>query len=366
LARLVGSWKIHILGGAPGTGKTTLAMALAATISSGGSWHDGSKAEIGNVVIWSGEDDSADTLLPRLLSAGADRSRIYFIKDVGEGPDRRVFDPAKDMDALKSKLAGIENVKLILIDPIVSAISGDGHKNAEVRRGLMPLEDLARIMRCAVLGITHFTKGTSGREPVERLNGSLAFGASPRIVMVAVKHQKEDDDGNRKHFLLRAKSNIGADDGGFEYDLIQEELPGHTGITTSRVQWGKAIEGTARELLATAEAIPENGNNENGSVVLWLQQLLRDENGEIDRSDVMRAAKAMGYSERTVHRAREKLGLIVEQTGFGKNKKSVWMSSPNTVEPNWPNHANNSSIMPTNIDGTNGTNGDNNTVEVEI
>ncbi len=164
----------------------------------------GSKAATGNVVILSGEDDFADTLAPRLLASGADLSRIYFIKDVGEGLERRVFDPARDMGALKSKLAYIKDVRLLIVDPIVSAISGDSHKNSKVRRGLMPLDDLARSMRCAVLGITHFSKGTSGREPVERINGSLAFGALARVVMVTVRLQEEGDDGhNNRLFLVR-------------------------------------------------------------------------------------------------------------------------------------------------------------------
>jgi putative DNA primase/helicase len=364
--------KIHILGGAPGAGKTTIAMAFAATISRGQTWPDESKAKIGNVVIWSGEDDFADTLAPRLLASGADLSRIYFIKDVGEGLERRVFDPARDMGALKSKLAHIKDVRLLIVDPVVSAISGDSHKNSEVRRGLMPLDDLARSMRCAVLGITHFTKGTSGREPVERINGSLAFGALARIVMVAVRQQEEDEDGRRSRLLLRAKSNISEDSGGFEYDLSQEELASHSGVTVSRTVWGKVVEGTARELLATAEAVPEDENHENGSVLDWLRQLLEDENGEIDRRDVMKAANAMGYKERTVHRAREKLGLIVKQTGFGKNKKSLWASPPNETVPDRPNRAKNPPIMPimpTNFVGTHGTigtNGDNNIVEVDI
>ena len=65
--------KLVILAGAPGTGKTTIALSFAATITTGTTWPDGSRCKPGNVLIWSGEDDPADTLLPRLVAAGADR-----------------------------------------------------------------------------------------------------------------------------------------------------------------------------------------------------------------------------------------------------------------------------------------------------
>ena len=70
--------KLHILAGAPGQGKTTLALTLAATVTIGGRWPDGRISEQGNVLIWSGEDDAADTLLPRLIAAGADRNKCFF------------------------------------------------------------------------------------------------------------------------------------------------------------------------------------------------------------------------------------------------------------------------------------------------
>jgi RecA-family ATPase len=62
--------KLHLLAGAAGTGKTTIALSLAASLSRGGAWPDGAPIEPADVVIWTGEDGIADTLLPRLLVAG--------------------------------------------------------------------------------------------------------------------------------------------------------------------------------------------------------------------------------------------------------------------------------------------------------
>ncbi len=312
--------KMHIFGGAPGTGKTTIALALAATLSNGGLWPDGSRATVGSVVMWSGEDDPTDTLAPRLILAGANLTRIHFVSEVRDGGERRSFDPARDMEPLRRSLAAIGDVRLLIVDPIVSAISSDSHKNAEVRRGLQPLVDLAVAMRCVLLGITHFSKGTGGRDPVERLTGSLAFGALARVVLVAAKHQSEGEDGRTARLLLRAKSNIGPDDGGYEYDLQQAELPNHPGIYSSSVLWGEKVDGTARELLAMADT--PNNDGENGSLAeakRFLSEQLA--NGAVPSKTIKADAVEAGHTRATIRRAQKALGIEAVKVGM----KGGWL-----------------------------------------
>ena len=99
--------KLHILAGAPGQGKTTIALAVAATLTIGGRWPDGSRCAPGNVLIWSGEDDPADTLLPRLIASGADRTRCYFVSGTRIDGEVESFDPARDMAALEEQAQAI-------------------------------------------------------------------------------------------------------------------------------------------------------------------------------------------------------------------------------------------------------------------
>lgn len=306
--------KMHVLGGAPGTGKTTIAMGLAATVTTGGRWPDGTRSIAGNVVIWSGEDDPQDTLIPRLSLSGADLTRVFFIAEIREGNERRAFDPARDMEPLRRKLAEIGGVRLLIVDPVVSAIAGDSHKNAEVRRGLQPLVDLATSMQCALLGITHFSKGTGGRDPVERLTGSLAFGALARVVLVAAKYQQDGEDGRAVRLFCRAKSNIGPDDGGFEYDLHQAELNAHPGVFASSVLWGCAVEGAARELLATADATDESEGGTRADAKRFLADLLAD--GPLPVKAIKADADGAGYSWATIKRAQKDLGISAIKTGM--------------------------------------------------
>lgn len=315
--------KLVIMAGAPGQGKTTLLIAIAATVSIGGKWPDGTRCAAGNVLIWSGEDDPADTLLPRLLAAGADPARVYFVTGSKIDGEALPFDPARDMLQLTEAAGRIGNVKMLMVDPVVSAVTGDSHKNTEVRRALQPLVDLGQSLDCLVAGVSHFGKGGQGREPTERVVGSVAFGAVARVVMVVAKTTSAE--GVACRLLARSKSNIGPEDGGFQFDLEQIELVEHPGVHASRVKWGAAVEGTARELLAEAEAVDagdDAGHTATDEAVESLKLIL---NGDTVPSKSVKAQMAAeGYTEKVTRTARERIGVVVSRTGSGKEMVSYW------------------------------------------
>lgn len=303
--------KFHILGGAPGTGKTTLAMDFAAVISRGGLWPDETQASFGNVLIWSGEDDPQDTLVPRLIMANANTENIYFIENVIERGASRAFNPACDLEFLCEKMEAIGNVRLLIIDPIVSSIIGDSHKNAEVRRDLQPIVDLAAYMECVVLGITHFAKGTRGRDPIERIIGSIAFGAVARVVMVAAKQENSEDTAR---VFVRAKSNIGHDDGGFEYQIEQKALPKHLEVSSSVVKWGQKLEGTAKELL---ERTGKSDSDGHISLMQEAKEFLKSmlEKGPVSPVEVLKESEEAGFSDATIRRAKKSLDIESKKIG---------------------------------------------------
>lgn len=309
--------KLHILAGAPGQGKTTIALAMAATLTIGGRWPDGSRCAPGNVLIWSGEDDPADTLLPRLIASGADRTRCYFVSGTRIDGEVEPFDPARDMAALEEQAQAIGGIKLLIVDPVVSAVAGDSHKNTEVRRALQPLVDLGSRLDAAVLGISHFSKGGAGSDPASRVVGSIAFTAVARVVLVAAKVKAEDDEQDQaRRILARGKSNIGPDDGGFEYAIEQAEpLPG---IHASYVTWGKSVAGSARDLLAEPEAASTDESSDSGGArkeaADFLMQVLAD--GLTPTKTVKTEADSAGVKWATVRRAADDL-RVVKRRGDG-------------------------------------------------
>jgi hypothetical protein len=333
--------KLHVLAGAPGTGKTTIALHLAACVSSGKQLPSGHPPIRGNVIIWSGEDDPADTLQPRLLAAGADLSRIRYVGEVTQNGQRFAFDPARDVDKLAAASALLGNVALIIVDPLVSAIGGDSHKNAEVRRGLAPLVELAAKLGAALIGITHYSKGTAGRDPLERVTGSVAFGALARVVFGTVVQEQEEGQP-RKLMFARAKSNIGPDGGGYMYGVEQVPVLGYPGLDASRVVWGAPVEGTPRELLAEAE--PDGDQSEARDAAGWLQELLMD--GPRAVKEVRREGDNAGFAWRTLQRAMRTAGVESKRGGFGQPATWVLVSCA-TVAP----------VAPHKKAGANGANG---------
>lgn len=301
--------KFHLLAGAPGQGKTTINLSFIAILTSGGRWPDGSRCSPGNALIWSGEDDPQDTLLPRLLAAGADPSRVFFVTGARVNGEVQPFDPSRDMVALQGEAERIGGVRLIMIDPVANAVTGDSHKNTETRRSLQPLVDLAANMNAALVGITHFSKAGQGSDPASRVLGSVAFVALARIVLVAAKVRSEDGDDRR--ILARAKSNLGEDSGGFEYCLEQvEPLPG---IHASRVSWGAAVQGTARELLSDPDEQPEDDAASDVTVMLRAELTA----ATWTNADVAcQPLKDAGFSKKQIWAASKKLNVVRKKGGM--------------------------------------------------
>ena len=306
--------KFHLLAGLPGQGKTTIAMSMCAIVSGGGSWPDGSPCESGNVLIWSSEDDPNDTLVPRLIAAG-NLDRCHFIQGVRENGELRSFDPARDISKIEEKIEHMGGVKLLVLDPVVTVVAGDSHKNNEVRRALQPLVDLAQRHDMAILGLTHLSKGNAGQDPSLRVNGSIGFTAVARTLFIAQKIPT--GDGTEQGIFTKAKANTSSSSGAFKYTI--EPVSIETNIETTRINWGQRIDGDARTLLMDSS---EDSRDGSGNELL---DMLRAEleNGPMPVNDVLQSLESCGFSKDQIKRASVKLGVDKAKQGM----EGPWMWS---------------------------------------
>ena len=311
------SGKLTLLAGAGGTGKSTIAFSLAATITNGGLWPDGSRCNApGNVLIWSSEDDPADTIKPRLMAVGANESRYGVISGtIDEHGLRCPFDAAQDMDELRIAISRIGGISLLIIDPIITAVTGDMHKANDVRRSLQTIVDFAAEMNCAVLGITHFAKGTAGKNSAERVIGSQAFAALARMVLVAAKEEESN-----KRVFTRAKSNNSIDTGGFSYTI--EALTLHHGIVATRVVWGEPLEGSSRSILSEIEGeTADDSSSKLAQAKSFLIQALRS--GPVPSKELFEHAREThGITNDTLRRAQK--SLSIDPRKLAMNGGWVW------------------------------------------
>src|SRR5476649_66126 len=304
--------KLTILAGAAGTGKTTLALALAAVLTAGGRWPDGSACHgRGNVLIWSSEDVADDTLVPRLIASGADLARCHFIEGIAQDGESVPFDPSQDIPDLRRAVDAIGGGSLLLIDPIVSAVAGDMHRANDVRRSLQAVVNFADAHGCAVIGITHFAKGGAGKAPQDRVIGSQAFGALARMVLVTAK-----EEGSNRRVMARAKSNIAPDDGGVAYSLELVTIAG--GIEATHAVWEGAIEGTAREILGDVE---HDDSGEDGDARQDLERMLmdtlREAGGKMATKALQAEVRDAGHSWDAAKRLKKSLGIEAKKLSMG-------------------------------------------------
>ena len=297
--------KLTLIAGDPGLGKSFLTLDMAARVSRGRAWPDapGVTTTPGGVVLLSAEDGIADTIVPRLIAAGADLGTtecpriiaLEAIRSVGENgrESARSFDLSRDLPALESAIRSVHGCRLVVIDPVTAYLGGvDSHKNAEIRGLLAPLGAIAERHRVAVVAVTHLNK-SGGGPAIYRAMGSLAFAAAARAAWAVSK----DKDDPRRRLLLPIKNNIAPDTGGLAYRI---EPLGVNGCPA--VAWEPdAVNVSADDALA-GDRDESGGRTERDDAAIWLREYLGD--GPKLARDVLAESKAAGFSKRTIDRAK--------------------------------------------------------------
>ena len=105
-------------------------------------------------------------------------------------------------------------------------------------------------------------------------------------------------------------------------------------LRASRVAWGEAVEGSARDLSAEAETVGEDTVEERREAADWLQDLLAA--GPVAAKEVESLAEPAGFKWRTVQRAKKKAGVTSERAGFGPGAKQFWRLKDANTSPCMP------------------------------
>jgi len=297
--------KLSLICGDPGDGKSYFSIFMAAHVSTGRDWPDiPGPIPQGSVIILTAEDGLADTVRPRADANLADVSKIKIIEGIKDQNGVKVFNLIEHIPQLEEAVQAIEDVRLVVIDPITAYLGEtDSHKNADVRRVLAPLSKIAEQNRIAVLAITHLNKDTA-KKAVYRTMGSLAFTAAARAVWAITR----DENDNHRRLFLPIKTNLSHDPKGLAFRIENSRL-----IFEDQPIEIRAEDALSNEVQDETTAIAQ--------ACEWLQEALSD--GTLPAKDCFRMAKDNSISEASLRRAKQKLG--VRSSKHGALEKSRWM-----------------------------------------
>jgi len=330
---------LALLGGREGVGKSTTSYDCVAKITRGalpGHLYGTPRT----VVVCATEDAWAETIVPKLVAADADRDRVLRVDSISpEGFEGALSLPA-DVQRLK-QLIGEEAVAFVLLDPLLSTldVTIDSHKDAEVRRALEPLSRLAHDTQASMLGLIHENKSNAA-DLLTRIMGSRAFTAVVRAVLYCARHEDELDGvfgmGNLydRYVFGQLKSNLGPRAKfGVKYHIESVHV-GHDDeldlpIWNSRVVWDGLTDESIQDIVTAQErrkAKSPNVESAQGKAEKWLEAYL-SEHGQTPSKRVKAMAGRDGHSEASIKRAKDAIDVLIAKIP-GTHNETTWELSP--------------------------------------
>ena len=271
---------VTVIYGEAAMGKTSLVLDLAARVSSGTAWPDGTRGPgMGEVLILNGEDHLNEVIVPRLTGSDADLTNIVATTriQVGAGTQsshQRRFSLERDLPALRQQLDSLCAGELVIIDSLEAFCGSLGR--AQLRAVLADLEDLAVEYGVAIVVVSAATKCDLPVKNVWRVDCDVL------------------DAGLRCWVPVRC--NWGALPAGLAFR-----------VTSDKIVWESRQEPPTAERSRGATSKQEQSCQLKAQAE-WLQTHLAD--GPLPAKQVVDAASTAGWSAGQVRRAREALRVV--------------------------------------------------------
>ena len=284
--------KVTIVQGDPGEGKTTMVLQIIAKLTKGEavlpSGSDESALEEKtmvlepvNVIYQTAEDGLGDTIKPRLLSAGADCSRVMVIDDNDQALTM--------MDARLEEAIIQTKARLVVLDPIQGFLGADVdmHRANEIRPLMKRVAVLAEKYHCAIILIGHMNKNSNGKSSYRGL-GSIDFQAAARSVLIVGRIKDEPEI----RVVCHVKSSLAPEGKSIAFRLDKD-----TGF-----EWIGEYDISADNLLS--------GDNRGQKIHVakeFLQEVLAS--GSVAQTKVAEEAESRGIKKKTLWNAKKELEI---------------------------------------------------------
>lgn len=295
---------LTLLAGREGLGKSTIACHWAAR-----------ETRAGRFVIYLHSEDSREhTVVPRLLAAGADLSKVIFLDVETEFTDSGNVVLPYDTEQL-DELITEYHVTFMVLDAATSVMASQlsGKDDRQVRQYLEPLSQLAARHNIVILGLVHFGK-RDGADSGKLILGSIAWSQVARSVLSVAL---DPDGGNL--VVTNTKGNLAPKTRSVEARIRSTAITidgQHTEIGV--LEWLGETTADARDYLSG-----EDGQS-NRDVDEWLTEYLTPARQKA--TEIFSAADANGFSKDQVKRAKKRVGAQAIKDGVW------WWELPTIVE----------------------------------
>lgn len=282
--------KITIVQGDPGEGKATLVLQIISKLTKGENVIENQENEVTeaiNVIYQTAEDGLGDTIKPRLISAGADCSKITVIDDKDT--------PLTMLDKRLEKAVAETKARLVVLDPIQGFLGSniDMHRANEIRPVMKHISELAEKYRCAVILIGHMNKCSLSKSTYRGL-GSIDFQAAARSVLIVGRIKDEPEI----RAVCQVKNSLAP-----EAKSIAFRLSKNCGF-----EWIGEYNITADDLLSGSSK-----GAKKKAAVDFLENLLAD--GQVAQTEIMKLAEENDISQKTLRNAKETLDIKSKKVG---------------------------------------------------
>ena len=284
--------KVTIVQGDPGDGKTTMVLQIIAKLTKGEAVlpSDSDESDLEektmalepvNVIYQTAEDGLGDTIKPRLLSAGADCSRVMVIDDNDQA--LTMMDARLEEAIIKTK------ARLVVLDPIQGFLGAavDMHRANEIRPLMKRIAVLAEKYHCAIILIGHMNKNSNGKSSYRGL-GSIDFQAAARSVLIVGRIKDEPEI----RVVCHVKSSLAPEGKSIAFRLDKD-----TGF-----EWIGEYDISADDLLS--------GDN-RGQKIHEAKEFLKEilVSGSVAQTKVAEEAESRGIKKKTLWNAKKELEI---------------------------------------------------------
>ena len=284
--------KVTIVQGDPGEGKTTMVLQIIAKMTKGEAVLPSDSDESAlkektmalepvNVIYQTAEDGLGDTIKPRLLSAGADCSRVMVIDDNDQALTM--------MDARLEEAIIRTKARLVVLDPIQGFLGTDVdmHRANEIRPLMKRVAVLAEKYHCAIILIGHMNKNSNGKSSYRGL-GSIDFQAAARSVLIVGRIKDEPEI----RVVCHVKSSLAPEGKSIAFRLDKD-----TGF-----EWIGEYDISADDLLSG-----DNRGQKIHAAKEFLQEVLTS--GSVAQTKVAEEAEVRGIKKKTLWNAKKELEI---------------------------------------------------------